>query len=192
MSAWNRLIGPSALLVVWLASGGALHAERTTLPSVAAPACGLLAAEEILAVQGTAVSDRKGSAHARKGLRFAQCVFATTDFAHSVSLTMITADAGSAGANPVRAYWDDTFRERGETRRGKGGRTKEREPSPRPILKTGDQAYWTGGARSGALYVLSGEAVLRISVGGVSDESERIRRSQTLARAALSRLGMSH
>lgn len=64
---------------------------------------------------------------------------------------------------------------------------KKKDP-PRPIPGAGDEAFWTGDARAGALYVLSADAVLRISVGGVSDEEERIRRSKVLARAALNRL----
>jgi hypothetical protein len=138
-------------------------------------ACGFLTAGEIQAVQGAAITERKGSETRRRALRFAQCVFAASDVVRSVSLTVITGTTDGGGQ--VRAYWDDTF----------GARTKE----VRPIPDAGEAAVWTGDARAGALYVLTDRAILRISVGGVTDEEERIRRSRALAHAALRRLPSS-
>ena len=45
-----------------------------------------------------------------------------------------------------------------------------------------------GNPISGALYVLKGDAFLRISVGGEKDESVRIKKAKTLAEKALKRL----
>jgi len=59
---------------------------------------------------------------------------------------------------------------------------------PRPIDGLGEEAYWVGNPISGALYVLKGNSFLRISVGGVREESARIEKSKALARAALKRL----
>jgi hypothetical protein len=52
----------------------------------------------------------------------------------------------------------------------------------------GEEAFWTGDPRTGSLYVLDGDVVLRVSVGGVADEAERLQRSLILAKAALERL----
>lgn len=136
--------------------------------------CDLLAAAELRAVQGVAVQGRKASAVSREGLRILHCVFAAVDPARSVSLTVIAGDArGRAAA--VREYWGRTFRPR-------------RENPARPLTGVGDEAFWTGDGRVGVLYVRSRGVVLRISVGGVRDEPERIRRSRAVARAALARL----
>jgi hypothetical protein len=52
----------------------------------------------------------------------------------------------------------------------------------------GEEAYWVGGPVVGALYILRGDTFLRISVGGVREESRRIEKSIALARAALKRM----
>ena len=46
----------------------------------------------------------------------------------------------------------------------------------------GEDAYWVGNVITGALYVLQGDIFLRISVGGVHEESARIEKAQALAR----------
>jgi hypothetical protein len=135
--------------------------------------CELLSTEEILAVQGATVQERKPSDQRQTTRQFAQCVFATTDFARSVSLTIVSGDTA--------AYWADTF---GPRRRAA---SRKKEP-PRRIQAVGDEAFWTGDGRAGALYVLSSPVVLRISVGGAQEEGERIERSTALAQAALRRL----
>src|SRR6266404_3175025 len=47
-----------------------------------------------------------------------------------------------------------------------------------PISALGEEAFWVGGPISGALYVLQGELFLRISVGGIPNESIRIAKSK--------------
>ncbi len=170
-------------LLAVLAAGALLQAA----PAPSRGVCGLLEAAEIRTVQDVAITDRKTSEQTVRGLNFAQCVFATTDFARSVSLTLITGHATGSGAS-ARGYWTDTFHGRPKPVAVAPARPAKPNAPPRAISDTGDEAFWTGDARAGALYVLSGDAVLRISVGGVHDEEERIRRSRTLARAALNRL----
>ena len=158
----------------FLGTGAAWHAAP-------ADACALLSADDVRSVQQTAVRESKPSVHTARGLRYEQCVFAATDFAHSVSLTLITGDAEG-----TRAFWSTTFHpQRTEAALARATRKKD---LPRPIAGLGDDAFWTGDTRTGALYVLSGDRVLRISVGGASEESERLRRSRALADAALGRL----
>ena len=59
---------------------------------------------------------------------------------------------------------------------------------PRPVEGVGDEAFWTGGAVGGALYVLKGDTYLRISIGGPDDQAARIERAKVLARKAIARL----
>ena len=72
---------------------------------------------------------------------------------------------------------------------GKDAKEEEDESTrPRAITGIGEQAYWVGSPMVGALYVLKGNTFLRISVGGVREESARIEKSVALARLALKRL----
>jgi hypothetical protein len=59
---------------------------------------------------------------------------------------------------------------------------------PRRIPGVGEEAYWVGTPQVGALYVLQGNLFLRISVGGISEESARIAESKSIAKVVLSRL----
>lgn len=174
---------------------GVLIAILLTVQTAPAPdgargrgACQLLTAEEIHAVQGVALKERKPSGEKGRDLTFEQCFFASADFAHSVSLTVITGNAPTRAA--ARAFWQKTFDEPRETGRVQQALKdeRERENAARRIAGLGEQAFWTGDTRTGALYVRSGSAVLRISVGGVADQNERLRRSTALATLALKRL----
>lgn len=169
----------SAVLVLAV---GLLQATKTIPPPPTA--CELLTATDVQGVQTVAVKEVKPSNELRHGLRFGQCVYATTDFAHSVSVALITADARRA----VHAYWQETFRGRDGRREKKISQDEEDEQEARRIAGLGDEAFWTGDARAGALYVFSDAAILRISVGGVAEEAERIRRTRQLATTALRRM----
>jgi hypothetical protein len=69
-----------------------------------------------------------------------------------------------------------------------GSEAEDDARKPQPISALGEEAYWVGGPISGALYVLQGDLFLRISVGGIPQESIRIAKSKSLASAILSRL----
>ncbi|MGB2717500.1 MAG: hypothetical protein WBC51_25170 [Vicinamibacterales bacterium] len=169
-----------------LAVGILQTVEGDVLPS--RRACELLTAAEIQSVQAATVKEVKPSNGQSKGLHYLQCVYATTDFAHSVSVTLITAPSRGT----VKTYWTDTFEKSQERREKKASRARESEEEEgRRILGLGNEAFWTGDARAGAIYVFSGDAILRISAGGVAEEPERIRRSQQLATIALRRLSAS-
>lgn len=65
-------------------------------------------------------------------------------------------------------------------------KTRARGHAPSPDWEK--KAYWVGGPIAGALYVLQGNTFLRISVGGIHEESARIEKSRALARIALKHL----
>jgi hypothetical protein len=179
------------LLIGGLAAGAAAQAVRAQQAGARREACELLAADEIRTVQDATLEKRKGSEGQSRALHFSQCFFATNDVARSVSLTVITGDGVNPAGDAARDYWQSTFHQRQKDAAGaeaSARETEEQESLPRAIPGAGEEAFWTGDARAGALYVLSDRVVLRISVGGVTDEGERIRRSKALARAALDRL----
>ena len=64
----------------------------------------------------------------------------------------------------------------------------EEARKPRRIKGLGDEAYWVGTPIAGAHYVLQGDTFVRISIGGVGEESARIKKSEVLARAVVKRL----
>ena len=67
-------------------------------------------------------------------------------------------------------------------------REAEGDSKPRAIGGVGEEVYWAGNQIAGALYVLRGNTFLRISVGGIRDERERIEKSKALALAVLKRM----
>ena len=159
-----------ALLIGLLAAGAVEQAAPAAPDGRGVDACALLTPGEIRGVQGVDVKETKRSEETSRGRHVAQCFFATTDFVRSVNLTLVS---------DGKRYWAETFQ-----RSGPAGRKNP----PRPIAGIGHEALWTGDQRAGALYLLIGDRVLRISVGGVVDEEERIRRSRALALAAVDRL----
>jgi hypothetical protein len=146
-----------------------------------AEACALLTSAEIEASLGESVKERRPGTQATGQLATSQCYFGTSS-ARSVSLTLTRRnDSGHSTLTP-REYWRRQFHA--------SEQDKDAEPDgrARPIAGVGEEAYWTGNRFAGALYVLKGEAFLRISVGGLRDEETRIATSKALALAALKRL----
>jgi hypothetical protein len=103
------------------------------------------------------------------------------------------------GSTSPRAFWHKQFpstkpsaENAEEKKRAAGSKEEKKEEEestrPRTIQGIGEQAYWVGSPMTGALYVLKGDTFLRISVGGVREESARIGKSVALARLALKRL----
>jgi hypothetical protein len=158
-------------------------------------ACKLLSNEEIEAVQGEPLKETKASAQPSGGMLMSQCVFHTATFAKSVNVALATPNpAGNSGLAP-RKFWQRQFHFTEVKEKETRAADKDLEPEPeeegtkaRPIAGLGEEAYWVGNAVAGALYVLQGDVFLRISVGGVREESGRIEKSKVLARAAMKRL----
>lgn len=162
-------------------------------------ACALLTSKEIEAIQGEAIKETKLTGQTAAGFSLSQCFFTLPTFTNSISL--LVAQRGEvAGARDPKDYWRDTFHEdRGKDEdkdrdRAKEGAKKKVEveeeegPPPRKVSGVGDEAYWTGSRVGGALYVLKGNSYVRISIGGPSNQDDKIRKSKTLAQRALAHL----
>ena len=157
-------------------------------------ACALLTSKEIEAVQGEPVKEAKLTGQLTGGLSVSQCFFTLPTFTNSVSL-LVAQTGDGAGANDPKNFWRDTFhKDRGKEKnkdsdrdRKKGEEEKESTP-PQKIAGVGEEAYWTGNRVGGALYALKGNAYVRISIGGPSDQATKIKRSKVLAQKALARL----
>ncbi len=65
---------------------------------------------------------------------------------------------------------------------------QQRELRTKGIEGIGDAAVWSGNRYAGALYVLRGDAIVRVSVGGAGTEAQKIARSKRLAQRVAGRL----
>jgi len=166
----------------------------------------LLNSKEIEAVQGEALKETKLSGQAGGGLQISQCFFTLPTFSNSISL-LVAQKGDGADAKDPKDFWRETFqkgvteekdrdreRERnkkdGDKDKKAGGRGEEEEGStpPQKVSGVGDDAYWLGSRVGGAIYVLKGNAYIRISVGGSGDQASKIKKSKTLAQKAIARL----
>jgi hypothetical protein len=162
-------------------------------------ACTLLTGAEILAATGEPLEEARLSVRPTSGMRTSLCIFRTPTFAKSVSLSVATQGDRSSPSVP-REFWRNQFH---PVRQKKGASTaaetekiqsefrvegENEGRKPRAVEGLGDEAFWVGSSISGALYVLLGDAFLRVSVGGIPEESLRLARSKSVASAALARL----
>jgi hypothetical protein len=166
-------------------------------------ACGLIAKEEIEAIQGSPIKETKSSARSDADFRISQCFYTAAEFSKSVSLAVTQSDPHSAKRSP-KDFWKKTFgrfedeakeseddKEKKESlrdqTRARGGEEEASVP-PKKIDGVGEEAYWTGSRFGGALYVLKKDVFIRISVGGPDKEETKIEKSKALAQKALERL----
>ncbi len=163
-------------------------------------ACALLMSAELQATIGELLEEARPSGQPAGRIRTSQCFFRTSTLAKSVSLTVATPDRSSSSA--LREFWRNQFHsarqneeeelpaaERGKTQAAASQAKRQNDDrKPRAIEGLGDEAFWVGSSISGALYVLQDNAFLRVSVGGIPDESSRLARSKRVASAALARL----
>jgi hypothetical protein len=171
---------------------------RVTAAQRRTEVCILLTSAEIEAVQGEAVKETKPNFQSSDGMLLSECLFRTETSAKSVSVALVTPNPAGPSALTPRKFWQKQFHspeleEEELAAAGKAAREPEpdgekEESKPRLIAGLGEEAYWVGNPIMGALYVLHGDAFLRISVGGVREESTRIENSKTLARAVVKRL----
>jgi hypothetical protein len=162
-------------------------------PHNAADACALLSDGVIRKLQSESVKDKKRTQTTNGPLMVSQCFYSLPTFANSISVTLALPAAAGSSPSATRGLWDSLFHpaadseEQGE--RGKEIAPEEREEHTPPVEvhELGDEAYWIP-TLSGALYVLKGNAFLRISVGGKLSDAQRLNKSKQLAQDALQRL----
>ena len=169
-------------------------------------ACTLLTSKEIQSVQGEALKEVKSSGSKDAGFSTSQCFFTLPTFTNSISLT-VTQRGEGPGARDPKQFWKEKFdreaepeeardrdRDRGQDREKERDRNKGREEEeekgvpPQKIAGVGDEAFWAGSRFGGALYVLKGNAFIRVSVGGAGDQQTKIKNSKALARLVLKHL----
>lgn len=150
--------------------------------------CSLLDNDEVRGIQGQEVVEAIVSVSDGGSFHVFQCVYRTDDLVHSVSLALSLPDGRGEEAGAARTYWMERFHE--ESVEAETAELEEEEEAGPPVLVpgVGEEAFWVGDGRTGALYVLYGEGFLRLSVGGVPDAAERRERTVDLAEVALPRV----
>jgi hypothetical protein len=167
--------------------------------------CVLITNQEVETIEGSPVKETKPSGRSDKGLRFSQCFYTTAEFNRSVSLAVTQRDPDTPATRSAKEYWEEIFakyrdehkereqeadkekRESLSEQRRERGEEGEAVP-PKKIAGVGDEAFWLGTRVGGALYVLKGNAFIRVSVGGPDPESGKIEKCKALAQKALPRL----
>lgn len=152
-------------------------------------ACALLSAPVIEKTLGEPVQQTSASSGRRGAVIDCQCLYLLPTFSNSISLSLSLPDPASKHLGP-REVWRQRFHEvQAKQEEAASEPEKEREAAlPVPVSGLGEEAFWV---RSfvGTLYVLKGNAFLRISLGGKWDDATRLKRAQLLARNALAAMG---
>jgi hypothetical protein len=152
-------------------------------------ACNLLSKEEVESIQAAPVNDVKSSEHSDGAFLVSQCFYTAAEFSKSVTLALVRSDAKQASKRNPKDFWKEKFDPyKNEEPKAKSGDEKERGSAPKKIEGLGDDAYWVSNRFGGMLYVLKGDALISIGVGGTDDEDTKLTKSQALAQKALQRL----
>jgi hypothetical protein len=153
-------------------------------------ACQLLTARDIARVQGQEFKSVKLTESEANGVTVSQCFYTLPSFTSSVSVDVMR--------GKTKAFWrghfstarevSDDDEDRDRLPKAASHEAEEHETSALKVEGVGDAAVWSGNRAAGALYVLKGETIVRVSVGGGGSQEEKIERSKKLAARALRKL----
>jgi hypothetical protein len=170
---------------------------RSTSGPVPLDVCALIEKSEIASVQGLPVQQIQATSQKHGDLDFAQCYYTAISADGSKNLSVyvqvIQRTAASVRRGAVKEFWKERFGRESKERESKEKRKEEQDEAeaidpPVRVSGIGDEAFWLGSSRGGALFVLKRGKVLRVTVGG-ADAKAQIEKSKTLAEKALERLG---
>ncbi len=163
--------------------------------------CALIEASEIASVQGAQVRGTTPSHRQSGDFAISQCYYTASSADGTKNLSVhLEVTRAAQGGQPVKEFWEERFgrgepggREKGERAEKKGegereGEEGEESAPPRRVPGVGEEAFWLGNPKAGALYVLKGDNIVRVSVGGPDDVKTKIEKSKRLAAFALKRL----
>jgi hypothetical protein len=178
------------LTALFFMMGAAAASPRlTALPN----ACQLLTARDIARVQGEEFKSVKLTETDADGLTVSQCFYTLPSFTSSVSVDIMRGKTAAFWrghfSNAADAADDDADRDRGAPAKGVSREGEdEHHAAALKVKGIGDAAVWSGNRVAGALYVLKGDTIVRVSVGGSGSQEQKIERSKKLAARALRKL----
>ena len=181
-----------SLLLACLCLSVAIISSGCTKPrdaTITRGACSLVSKEEVESVQQTPVKDATSSERSDGTFRTSQCVYTAAELSKSVNLSLIQADPNEPSKRSPKDFWKEKFDpyEDEEPKTNRGDQKEEGAP-PKKITGLGDEAYWVSNRFGGLLYVLKGDALISIGLGGTDDEQTKLEKSKALAQKALQRL----
>jgi hypothetical protein len=142
--------------------------------------CSLLTVADVEQAQGNAYVDATKSVKSSGGVTVSQCYFRLPEASRSVTLELTRA----ASPHATRELWERQF----ESKEKEKGDEGENETHGVEVKGIGDDAIWSGNRVSGALYVLTKDTILRISLGGIGTQELKVERAKMLARRVLPKL----
>jgi hypothetical protein len=142
--------------------------------------CTLLTVSDVEQAQGNVYLDATKSVKTSGGVTVSQCYFRLPEASRSVTLEVTR--AGSQHA--TRELWEKQF----ESKEKEKGEEGENETHGVEVKGIGEDAIWSGNRVSGALYVLTPDTILRISLGGIGTQELKVERAKMLARRVLPKL----
>ena len=151
-------------------------------------ACALIEKSEIASVQGAQVQSVTPSTLMNGALAISQCYYTVTsaDGSKNLSVHLEVIKADPKSPNAVKEYWERAFGDK----EGKGEKDEAEKESgpPQPVSGIGEEAFWIGNAKVGALYALKKGKLVRVSVGGPDDPKTKLEKSKKLIANVLKRL----
>jgi hypothetical protein len=159
-------------------------------------ACQLLTARDIARVQGQEFKSVKLTETEANGLTVSQCFYTLASFSSSVSVDLMrgkTTAFWRGHFSNAREATDDEDRDRHRsaatiTAPPSREAEEEHQSAALKVKGVGDAAVWSGNRAAGALYVIKGDTIVRVSVGGGGSQEQKIERSKKLAARALRKL----
>jgi hypothetical protein len=154
----------------------------------------MISADMIAKAQGARFVSTKAMAHDDGHFRTATCYYRLLPEHDSVSLEIISRSQN--GAVSPRELWKQKFQVDTDQQRSIVGGPKSQKEEvdredmneaenlspPERVFDVGDEAFWVDTGRDGALYVLGGERIIRVSLGGRALRSEkRVRAIQLIS-----------
>jgi hypothetical protein len=175
---------------------GANSEAGSASSDAALDACTLIEKSEIASVQGVGVQQMQPTSQKHGDLNISQCYYTviSADGSKNLSvyLQVIQRDPKSSRRDALKEFWEERFEREGKEKTEEKREEREEEEEeinpPLPVPGIGDEAFWLGTSRGGALFVLKKDKVLRVTAGGTDDVKAQIEKSKTLAKKALARL----
>lgn len=145
--------------------------------------CKLLTVSDVEQAQGNVYLDTAKSEKTSGGVTVSQCYYRLAEASRSVTLELTRA----ASPHATHELWEKQFESKEKESKEKG-EEGENETHGVEVKGIGEDALWTGNRVSGALYVLTKDLILRISLGGIGTQELKVERAKMLARRVLPRL----
>jgi hypothetical protein len=146
-------------------------------------ACDLIDKSDIAAVQGAQVQSTIPNTQTSGAIVTSQCYYTVTsrDGSHNLSVHLQVMRADLKDPKAISEYWKNAFHKKSE------GEREKKEGPPKSVAGIGEEAFWIDSGKTGVLYALKKNSLVRVSIGG-PDSKNRLEKSKTLMAKALGRL----